>query len=79
MIHINELPLRYLIIKLDGPYISKSGWTGPLGKIIERVYELKVNPDFIPFRDVGHLKKLPENIVCKLSIHQRTVTCWMLL
>ena len=57
------------------PYISKSGLTGPLGKLIERVYELNVNPDFIPFGDVEDLIKLPEEVVCKLSTDQSTVTC----
>ena len=59
------------MIKLDGPCISKSG------KLFERVYELKVNPDFIPLREVEDLLKLLEKNVCKLSTDQRTVTCWM--
>ena len=76
MIHVNELPLRCLIIKLDGPYISKSGWTGPIGKLLERVDEIKVNPDFIPFADVEDLIKLPEEVVCKLSTDQKN--CYLL-
>ena len=75
MININELPLRYLKIKLDGPYITKSGWTGQLEKLIERVYELKVNSDLISFRDVEDIIKLPEKVVCKLSTGLLLVGC----
>ena len=31
-IHTNELPLRHLIEKLDGKTLSKSGFSGPIGK-----------------------------------------------
>ena len=34
MLHINELPLRHLVIGLDGPTSSVTGWTGPIGKIL---------------------------------------------
>ena len=30
-IHVNELFLRCWIIKLDGPYKHKSGFSGPIG------------------------------------------------
>ena len=43
MIHINELPLRHLIIQIDGKYIPKQGWTGPLEKLISKVHDLEIN------------------------------------
>ena len=71
MLHINELPLRCLIIKLDGPYIPKQGWTGPLGKLIEIVGEIEVNPNFPAFPEIEDLILLPEEVVSKLSTDQK--------
>ena len=37
MIHIKELPLRHLVTTIDGKYIPKQGWRGPIGKLLEKV------------------------------------------
>ncbi|KAG7176844.1 hypothetical protein Hamer_G000031 [Homarus americanus] len=42
-LHVNELPMRHLIIKLDGPVTPQSGFSGPIGKLLEKVNELEVN------------------------------------
>lgn len=34
MLHMNELPLRHLIIELDGPTTGPRGFTGPIGKLL---------------------------------------------
>ena len=36
MIQINELPFIHLVIALDGEEIPKQGWTGPLGKLLDK-------------------------------------------
>ena len=36
-IHTNELPIRHLIQKLDGPTTSKDGFTGKIGKLLNKV------------------------------------------
>ena len=42
----NELPLRQLIIDLDGPTGSNNTFTGPLGKKFNSVEDLDYNPSF---------------------------------
>ena len=36
MLHTTELPLRHLFTALDGKSNSKDGWTGPIGKKLEK-------------------------------------------
>ena len=76
MIHINELPLRHLIIQIDGKYIPKQGWTGPLGKLLSKVHDLEINWDFTPFPDIDIIE-LPDDIVKNLSTDQKN--CYLLL
>ena len=40
MLHINELPLRHLVIGLDGATSSVTSWTGPIGKILSQVNKM---------------------------------------
>ena len=40
-LHTNELPLRHLIVGLDGPTLSDNKWSGDLGKILDHVTELE--------------------------------------
>ena len=61
-----------MIIKLDGPYIPKSGWTGPIGKLMEKVCELETNCNFTPFKDTASLVHLPDDIIDGLSTDQKT-------
>lgn len=42
MLHLNELPLRALIEKLDGPYKSKDMLSGPIGKMLKDVESLPI-------------------------------------
>ena len=72
MIHINELLLKHMIMKLDGPYIPKSGWTGPIGKLMEKVGQLQTNWSFTPFKDTASLLHLPDDIIDGLSTDQKT-------
>ena len=44
--HSKELPLHHLIEKEDGKTNSKDGFTGPIGKLLGKVMEMEINPDF---------------------------------
>ena len=70
-IHTNELPLRELIVKLDGPYISKSGFSGPIGKLIEKVNHLEINFNFEPIRLEEPIIELTEEVINKMSTDQK--------
>ena len=62
-IHTNELPIRHLIQKLDGPTTSKDGFTGKIGKLLNKVEELEYNPNFLPIGvDEEDLIQLPESV-----------------
>ena len=71
MIHINELPLRHLVITIDGKYIPKQGWTGPIGKLLEKVNTLEINPEFTPFPELVDIISIPEDIAKKMSTDQK--------
>jgi hypothetical protein len=70
-IHINELPLRHLIRKLDGPFIPKSGFTGPIGKLLHKVNDLPRNYNFTPFSNAESLIQIPEDVVNHMSTDQK--------
>ena len=40
-LHTNELPLRHLMIQLDGKTKSNNTFSGPIGKIIDKVTNSK--------------------------------------
>ena len=44
--HTNELSLCHLIEKVDGNTNSKYGFTGPIGKLLGKVMEMEIYPDF---------------------------------
>ena len=51
-LHTNELPLRHLMIDLDGQTSSNNKFSGPIGRLItSKVTSLKVK-DSIPKQDV---------------------------
>ena len=77
MIHINELPLRHLVITIDGKYIPKQAWTGPIGKLLEKVNTLEINPEFTPFPELVDIISIPEDIAKKMSTDQKN--CYLLL
>ena len=45
-LHTNKLCLRHLFQRLDGKTNSKTGWSGPLGKLLKSVDSLERNYDF---------------------------------
>lgn len=70
MLHMNELPLKKLIEKLDGPTSSNTGFSGPIGKQLNNVCSAAV-VKFKRFKDVKELPKLPEDVYLKLSNDQK--------
>ena len=43
LLHINELPLRHLLIELDGPTQGDKAFKGPIGKLLKFADEYTVN------------------------------------
>ncbi len=70
MLHLNELPLRALITKLDGPTSSKDGFSGPIGKQLNNVGGLEVIK-FKRFKNSEVLPRFPEHVYAKLSSDQK--------
>ena len=73
-IQINELRLRHVIFGLDGKYIPKQGWTGPLGKLLGTVDSLDINWEFKSFPDLVNIIEIPEVVVKNMSTDQKTAT-----
>ena len=70
-IDTNELSLRHLIRKLDGPFYPKSGFTGPIGKLLHKVNDLPRNYNFTAMSDAESLIHIPEDVVKKMSTDQK--------
>ena len=70
-LHLNELPLRHLIIQLDGPTSSDTGFTGPLGKALRSVTDMPIKKSFPAIRVGTDLIELDEEILKDLSSDQR--------
>ena len=71
MLHTNELLLKELIVKLDGPYISKSGFSGSIGKLIENINNLEPNFNFDPVKLEEPIIELTEKVVNNMSTDQK--------
>ena len=66
----NELPLRRLILELDGPTVSDNTFSGPIGKLLDSATEMDINAKFTRI-SVGHpLIILPEKVIQDLSTDQ---------
>ena len=69
-LHTGELPLRHLIVALDGPTLSDNKLSGTIGKLLDSVTELDINPNF-PQISVGPpLIKLSDTVIQDLSTDQ---------
>ena len=69
-LHINEVPLRYLIVELDGKTLSNGKWSGELEKCWNTVTELNTNRDFETITSVEPFIALPDKILKDLSTDQ---------
>ena len=70
-LHVNELPLRYLIENLDGKTSSGTGLSGPLGKALEKVGELPLNPCYEKIFTSADLPSMSDEVVNDLSEDQK--------
>lgn len=68
LLHMNELPLKNLITKLDGKTTSSNTFSGPVGKSLEDVSLPVVK--FKRFTHSKQLPKIPDTIFKKLSNDQ---------
>ena len=69
-LHTNELMLRKLIEKLDGKTSSSTGFSGPLGKLLTKVKDMKPNYNFKKINVGPDLIELSEKVVKDLSTDQ---------
>lgn len=70
LLHANELPLKNLLIKLDGPTTGAKSFSGPIGKALETVNDLPV-VEFKKMDDAELLSELSIDIYKKLSCDQK--------
>ena len=77
-LHTNELPLRHLMLTLDGKTTSNVAFSGPVGKIVHNVTNFRVK-DRIPKLNVKiELIELGEEVIKSLSNDQKylyEITC----
>nr|XP_047127618.1 uncharacterized protein LOC124808520 [Hydra vulgaris] len=69
-LHTNELPLRHLIVELDGKTLSNNKWSGELGKLLDTVTDLDANKNFEKITLGEPLIVLPGKILKDLSTDQ---------
>ncbi|XP_065670747.1 uncharacterized protein LOC136089067 [Hydra vulgaris] len=69
-LHTNELCIRHLIEELDGKTTSKTGFSGPIGKLLTKITEMERNYSFKPISIGPGLIELHEEIVEELSSDQ---------
>ena len=73
MLHTNELGLRKLMAELDGKTCSKTGFSGPLGKLLEKVNDMQPNFDFKKIELGPDLPELPAKVESDLSRDQKVL------
>jgi hypothetical protein len=69
-LHTNELGLRHLFQQLDGKTDSKTGWSGPLGKLLKSVDSLERNYNFKKICLGPDLIDLPPEVKSDISTDQ---------
>ena len=70
LLHTNELPLRHLVQKFDGPTSGSVSFKGPIGKMLADVEELEWDENFLPIVEGPELCPEPE-IFSDLSTDQK--------
>ena len=71
MLHTNELPLRHLIIGLDGPTSSDTGFSGPVCKLLAKVNQMEYNSEFMCLSEERPLVEIPEDVLRNMSTDQK--------
>ena len=76
-LHINELPFRHIMTKLDGPTSSDKGWCGSVGKLLAKVEMLTKKTEFEPIPLQEPLVNIIESVAIKMSTD--SVLAWKYL
>ena len=71
LLHTNELPLRHLIERVDGPTSGSNSFQGPIGKSLMKVTEWAWNDRFRSIKKGPNLPVLPETVFADLSSDQK--------
>ena len=66
-LHINELPFRHIMEKLDGPTSSDKGWSGAVGKLLSKVENLERITKFMPIPLLEPLVTISEDFLKQMS------------
>ena len=70
-LHTGELPLRHLVIDLDGPTSGKDSFSGPVGKLAKRADSLPPASHFEAISPGIPMRSLPPAVVNDLSTDQK--------
>lgn len=70
LLHANEIPMKTLIIKLDGGTTGRNSFKGPIGKALATVDNIPI-VRFKKFVGVEPLPRLPDDVYKKLSNDQK--------
>ena len=68
-LHTNELPLRHLIIDVDGKTLSNNKWSGPLGNMLDDATDMEIESK-IKIVECIPLPTIPPEVVKDLSTDQ---------
>ncbi|XP_065683157.1 uncharacterized protein LOC136096016 [Hydra vulgaris] len=69
LLHVNKLPLRHLISKLNGSSNSSNNYSGPVGKSLTNLIHLNLTVDFIQVET--DIEYPPPCVIKDLSADQR--------
>ena len=74
MLHTNELGLRHLIKILDGNTSSKTGISGPLGKMLGKVNDMEPDFDFKKIDIGSEMLELPHKVMTSQETRKCSTT-----
>ena len=70
-LHSNELGLRHLFQKVDGPKTGNNSFKGHIGKSLGSIENLQWNESFVPIKEGPEPINMPEHILKDLSTDQK--------
>ena len=68
--HINELPIKRLLKTMDGGTVCANKYSGKLGKYLNDVEKLEVDPNFVPIYSDG-VPEISEDVVGNFNSDQK--------